>query len=314
MGHEYIGVEIGGTKQQVASFDERGEIIQLHSERIALHRGAADILDWMKETIPKLKNKKTAGIGIGFGGIVATESGTSACSVHVKGWNRFPIKDFFEKTFKLPATVVNDTVCGGYAELLFGAGKGIDRFFYTNIGTGCGGAMFLDGRSYDGIGTGGSYHGQIYVPSWDAPNTPIRMEEICRGPAIEARLRTEGYVPKTSILHDLCEGKVERLTCKDWGNAIKAGDEFSISDMENWARSYSTALSTLITLLAPRKIAIGGGVSMIGAPLFEAIRRHTDDLIFISMKDSYEIVPCKTEELAVLIGAAMYARDGFKAI
>ena len=314
MEKEYIGIEIGGTKQQIASFDEDGNLIKLYSERVKLTRGAADILDWIDATFPNLKNGKTAGIGIGFGGIIDSTKGTSYCSVHVDGWDKFPLKSYFEEKYNLPATVVNDTVCGGYAELLYGAGKGVDRFFYTNIGTGCGGAMFIDGKNYDGLGTGAAYHGQMYIPSLDKNGEPIRMENICRGPAIEARLRTKGYVPKSSLIYELCKGKIEDLTCKDWGKAIKEKDDFALQDLEKWARSYATALSTFITVFAPERIAIGGGISMIGEPLFEAIRRHTDNLIFISMKDKYEIVPCKTEELTVLIGSAMYSRDGFERI
>ena len=203
---------------------------------------------------------------------------------------------------------------GGYAEYLYGAGRGHRRFFYTNIGTGCGGGMFIDGKSYDGMGTGGAYHGQIYVPSLKKDGSPIRMEQVCAGPAIEARLRSKDYVPKTSLLYSLCEGRVETLSCKDWGRAIKEKDAFALDDLEKWAESYAIALSTLITVMAPTRVAIGGGVSMIGEPLFEAIRRYADEKMFVSMKGLYDIVPCETEEMAVLIGAAMYAKDGFRTI
>jgi len=311
---QYIGVEIGGTKQQAASFDENGKMLNLFSERIPLPRGAEDILDWMKKTVTVLKTEETVGIGVGFGGIVDTADGRSACSVHVPGWDQFPIKTWFEESFRLPVTVVNDTVCGGYAEVLQGAGVGVDAFFYTNIGTGCGGAMFIDGKNYDGIGTGGAYHGQIYVPSWTASGTPVRMEEICRGPAIESRLQTPGYVPQDSLLYEMCGGQIQILTCADWGKAALAGDRFALEDMDRWAQSYAVALSTLITLLAPRKIAIGGGVSNIGDVLFAAIRRHTERLMFVSMQNRYTIVPCETKDMAVLIGAAMYARDGFQTL
>lgn len=307
----YIGVEIGGTKQQTALFDETGKMLRMHSERIPLPRGAQDILDWMKEKINDLRTGQTVAIGVGFGGIVDTTDGRSACSVHVPGWDQFPIKAWFEETFNLPTTVVNDTVCGGYAEVLQGAGVGVDSFFYTNIGTGCGGGMFINGKNYDGICTGGAYHGQIFVPSWDDPNTPIRMEEICRGPKIEERLRTPGYVPESSKLYEMCGGDVKKLTCVEWAKAAREGDEFALMDIDRWARSYAIALSTLITLMAPRRIAIGGGVANAGDVIFDAIRKHVDELIFISMKGRYEIVQCKTMDVAVLIGAAMYARDGF---
>lgn len=311
---EYIGVEIGGTKQQVASFDETGKMLKIFSERVPLIRGAEDILDWMKEKIPQLTTENTVKIGVGFGGIVDTSDGSSACSVHVPGWDKFPIKKWFEETFHLPTIVVNDTVCGGYAEIVQGAGKGVGSFFYTNIGTGCGGGMFKNGVSYDGIGTGGAYHGQIYVPDWTNANTPIRMEKICCGPSIEARLRTPGYVPESSMLYEMCGGDVSRLTCREWGAAAKAGDEFALADIDKWARTYAIALSTLITVMAPEKIAIGGGVANLGDIVLDAIKKHVADLIFISMEGRYEIVLCETMDMAVLIGAAMYARDGFKTI
>lgn len=311
---EFIGIEIGGTKQQAASFDENGNMLAIFSERVPLVRGAEDILDWMKVVVPKLKSVKTAAMGIGFGGIVDTSEGLSACSVQVPGWERFNIKKWFEETFSLPAVVVNDTVCGGYAEVLFGTGKDVDRFFYTNIGTGCGGAMFIGGKNYDGVNTGGAYHGQIYIPAWDEPARVVRMESICCGPSIEKRLRTPGYVPQDSVLYAMCGGNVAELTCRHWGEAAKQADAFALADMDRWAHSYAIALSTMITVMAPRKVSIGGGVSNVGQVLMDAIRKHTDELVFVSMKDRYEIVQCKSMDMAVLIGAAMYARDGFQVI
>ena len=51
--------------------------------------------------------------------------------------------------------VANDTVAGGYAELCCGAGVAARHFFYSNIGSGIGGALFLDRVPYDGLGIGG---------------------------------------------------------------------------------------------------------------------------------------------------------------
>ena len=310
---QYIGIEIGGTKQQAASFDENGALIELKSERIALNRGAEDILDWMRETVPRLICADTVSVGVGFGGIVETATGKSYCSVQVPGWADFPVRDWFAEEYHLPVVVVNDTVCGGYAELLYGAGRGSDAFFYTNIGTGCGGAMFRNGVNLDGVGTGAAYHGQLWVPE---PETgkPVRMETVCSGPAIEARLRRTGYVPENSMLWALCGGDVSKLTCREWAQAAKSGDAFALDDMDRWAQSYAVALTDILAVLAPERIAIGGGVANCGEPLFDAIRRHTDAMTFISMRGKYRILPCKTGDLAVLIGAAMYARDGFQTL
>lgn len=308
---EYIGVEIGGTKQQVGSFDENGKLIKLCSEKIKLTRGAQDVLDWMKAKIPSLITENTAALGVGFGGIVDTLHGMSYGSVQVPGWQDLPIKKWFADTFRLPSEVINDTVCGGYAEAVDGAGAGTDNFFYTNIGTGCGGAMFVKKKNFDGIGTGASYLGQVFVPSWDDAETPVKMEAVCSGVAIEKRLRTVGYVPRSSLLYEMCGGDIEKLSCREWAEAARAGDGFALSDVDRWAKTYAVALSDCLSMFAPSVIAIGGGVSNCGKTVLEPIIKHTDELCFMSMKNKYKIVQCKHLDMAVVYGAALYARDGF---
>lgn len=312
---QYIGVEIGGTKQQIASFSEDGTLLRRISEKIALPNGAVDILNWMKANVPSLVCEDTAGIGVGFGGIVDTSDGSSACSVHVPGWEKFPIKKWFSETFGLPVTVVNDTVCGGYAELLCGAGKGYDRFFYTNIGTGCGGGFFLHGINYNGGTLGSSYFGQSYVPAWDGKiGDMIRLEKICCGPSIEARLHTPGYIPESSLLRSMKGGDISKLKCPDWCEAARQGDAFALADIDKWASRYAHCLSTFITLFAVERVAIGGGVSNNGDILLDPIRRYCKELAFVSVENKFDIVQCETKDDAVLIGSAMYARDGFRTL
>ena len=71
MSKLYLGVEIGGTKQQIIVGNEKGEIVDMISERFPLKNGAIDVLDWMERKVPILLNKYTIErIGIGFGGAV----------------------------------------------------------------------------------------------------------------------------------------------------------------------------------------------------------------------------------------------------
>ena len=308
---QYIGVEIGGTKQQIASFDETGAMLQIISEKIALPDGAKNILDWMCLHVPELINENTVGIGVGFGGIIDTRIGLSTCSVQVPGWENFNVKDWFENTFHLPTIVINDTVCGGYAEVLFGTGVGHDIYFYTNIGTGCGGALFMHGKNYDGWGTGGAYLGQCFIPGWNEGDPAIQMERICSGSSIERRIRQPGYIPESSLLYQMVGGKTEAARCPDLCKAANEGDAFALAEIDKWAQRYAIALSNFIALFAPTCVAIGGGVANNGETILAPIRKHCDELAFCSIKGCYEIVQCKTMDNAVLIGAAMYARDGF---
>ena len=309
----YIGVEIGGTKQQVALVNDNGEIQSCLSEKVVLKEGAKDILAWLKVHIKELTDvcSEVRGIGVGFGGIVETKEKRLTMSVQVKGWENFPMESWMEEQFGKKTIVVNDTVAGGYAELKYGSGKRKKSFFYTNIGTGIGGVTFLNERPMDGIGYGCSYFGHTYVPVNGGYG---KLENYCSGVAIEKRMRKPGYVPNTSKLYEMCVGKTEDLTCLMLAEAALAKDTFAKEVIEDWAKVYSVAMSNYITLFSPELITLGGGVSNMGDLILEPIRKYTDTLVFESAKDRYEIVKCQFGDEAVVVGAALFARDGFDPI
>ncbi len=310
----FIGIEIGATKQQIAIGDGSDKLLDIISEKIALPNGAADIKDWLLSKVPILINRqnhyngRVRAAGIGFGGIIQSSNGRILISVQVKGWEDFALKDWFEKNFSLPAIIVNDTVSGGYAELIYGSGKDSHNFFYTNIGSGIGGALFFNRIYYDGLGYGAGYFGHTYIPDWYVPDKYTKLENICSGFAIESRLRKPGYVPVSSILYEMCHGNISGLTCKMLENAGYEGDEFAIQEIKHTAHSYSIALANIITLCSPDTVSIGGGVSNMGDIFFDQVRKYTDELVFISGRGTYKIVQTTFKEEAVLVGAVLFGK------
>ena len=314
----YLGVEIGGTKQQLAVCDEKGTIVELVSERVALKEGAADILAWLGERIPQLiaRHPGVCAIGVGFGGPLETATGRVLISVQVPGWKDFELKTWFEQKFGLPSVIANDTVAGGYAELKLGSGRESERFFYTNLGTGIGGALYAKGRNWDGSGFGAAYLGNTYAADWtsDVPGAVTRIESLCSGTAIEKRLRTAGYVPGESLLMELCGGDVSRLDCRMLDKAADAGDAFALAELDRVGCTFGCGLANVVSMLGVDTIAIGGGLSNLGEKLLAPMRKYADQYVFISGKDRFRIVLCEMIEENVPVGAALFARDGFDAI
>ena len=188
-----VGVEIGGTKQQVAVGTAQGEILDRRTVRLGDKTSARDILMWLEDNIREIMDRwEIGGIGVGFGGPLELGRGRVLCSLQVPGWMDFRLKEWFEERFGVPSVIVNDTVLGGIGELVLGSGAGSSRFFYTNIGTGIGGGLYLDGRYYDGSGFGAGYLGNTWVPDWrdSRPGAMTRLELICSGKSIEKRLNT----------------------------------------------------------------------------------------------------------------------------
>lgn len=100
----YIGVEIGGTKQQLAVGLSDGTILDSRQVKLVYRRGAEDILEWLSENIREYLETApyagcVAGIGVGFGGPIETGTGRVLASLQVPGWKDFELKRWFETKF-----------------------------------------------------------------------------------------------------------------------------------------------------------------------------------------------------------------------
>ena len=147
----FLGVEIGGTKLQAGVCDARCRLRRLCRSSVVRSEGRRGILRQLEQMIPPLiRDREISRIGVGFGGPFDTERGRVVKSFHINGWDGFELKRWFAQRFKLPTVVENDTNCATLAEALIGAGRGKRRVFYTNVGTGIGGGLVIDGALYNG--------------------------------------------------------------------------------------------------------------------------------------------------------------------
>ena len=315
MENLYIGIEIGATKQQAALGTADGRLLHTITGKIPLPRGAQDVLDWLSAKVPELLRMeerfggRVRSLAAGFGGEIESSTGRTLTSVQVPGWEDFPLRGWLEETFSMPAEVLNDTVSGGFSELYLGRGKEAGNVFYTNIGSGIGGAFFIDRVYYDGVGYGAAYFGNTYIPDWQSPEpgAMTRVEEICSGLGIERRLRRPGYVPAGSRIMEMCGGDPAGISCRMLEDAARAGDPFALEEVDRIARSYSIGLSNVLTLMSPELVIIGGGVAKMGGLLLDRVREYTDRIAFISCRWHYTIEQSVMMDDAVIAGAVYCA-------
>src|SRR5580700_4131220 len=123
----YLGIEIGGTKLQIAVGRGEGEPFR------AMWRGAVDapqgaarihqqIVAGIDELLAQVRLARAdiAGVGIGFGGPVDTARGHVVTSHQVAGWDAFPLVKWFDANLGLPAVLHNDADSAAFAEAHFG--------------------------------------------------------------------------------------------------------------------------------------------------------------------------------------------------
>lgn len=126
----------------------------------------------------------------------------------------------------------------------------------------------------------------------------IRLEQFCSGRSIERRLKKEGYIPQSSILH----GK-KNVTCEELAEAVRKNDEFAAGELDKIAYTFSIGLANMLAFYGVDTIVIGGGVAKMGDILFERIRKYTAKLVFIANEQEYEIKQSTLLDDAVLCGA-----------
>jgi glucokinase len=313
----YLGIEIGGTKLQLGLGNGDGKLAGLWRSTVDPQTGAdgirRQILDGVSKLVDqtKLAHSDIAGVGIGFGGPV--DDGTSRVikSHQIQGWDDFPLAPWVSDMLGWPAVLGNDADVAGLAEASFGAGRGMSPVFYITLGSGIGGGLIVNGAIQRGCGRGAAEigHLRLAVPFPDGIRY-LPLEELASGWAIEQGVRAQtARAEATGFLTELARSKQTPLTARDVALAAGEGDDDAWYILYRAWTSLAEAICHIIALVCPRRIVIGGGVSLMGERLlFEPLRKLVAERVFPPFADCFEIVPAALGEEVVVHGALALAR------
>jgi glucokinase len=349
----FLGIEIGGTKLQIgAGSGKSREFVELERMVVRPEDGAEGVLGQIEEAGKRLigrleKQHDVKGVGIGFGGPVDPEAGRVITSHHVAGWNDFAMAQWCEETFGLPAAVANDSDAAGLAEAVLGAGRGQPVVYYTNAGSGIGGALIVRGEIYRG-GTGSAVEPGHLRPGLQADRADQTVEALASGWGITATVRAMLTEPISHPIDQLtrgrrhpapeslrqrlidredslerdaadllgrCDGRPENLDAKIIAAAADGGNRLAHEAFTHAAGVLGWAVAQAVTLLSPNVIVVGGGVSLAGEELwFEPLRQAIDRYVFPPRKGSFKILPAQLGEEVVVHGALALAAGRSKKI
>ncbi len=304
----FLGIEIGGTKLQFGVGAAESKTLRtLQRVNVRAANGAEGIQRQIQQiAAPLIGEHGVKAIGIGFGGPVDMSAGRIIKSHHVDGWEGFPVVDWCRQTFGLPASVANDSDMAGLGEARFGAGRGARVVFYTNVGTGIGGALLIDGRVYAGGAGIASELGHLR-PGLQADNPRLIVESAASGWAITAAARADAQLAAELERQHHCQAG--QLTGKLVAEAAGAGNEAAVDIFRRATQTYGWAIAQMIMLVAPEVIVVGGGVPLAGEALFFApLRREVDRYVFPPLRGTYRIAAAELGEEVVVHGALVLAR------
>jgi glucokinase len=312
----WIGFDLGGTKMLAKVFTDDYTILGSAKEKTRGAKGAKAGLARMVGVIDSALEKagvdrsRIAGIGVGCPGPINPDKGEIVEAPNL-GWKHVPVEQHLGKAFNCRAVICNDVDAGVYAEYAGGAARGARCAVGIFPGTGIGAGAVIDGRLLRGASLSCMELGHIPLfpetSGHGEDGTTLEME--CSRLKIASEAARAAYRGQAPHLLKSCGTDMSKITSGRLADAIAAGDV----EIENIVRRAATLLgcgvATVVHLLAPDVIVLGGGlVSAMPQLYLETVKKATHDRVLKTYRDSFRIVPAELGDGAGVMGAAAWAR------
>jgi fructokinase len=271
-----IGVDVGGTKIEGVALDGTREIARV---RVATPRDDySATLDAIITLVADLERTSgaTGTVGIGIPGAISTATGLvkNANSTWLIGK---PLLRDVESRLGRRVRIANDANCFTMSEALDGAATGAEIVFGVIVGTGTGAGIAVRGHVLTGAnGIAGE---------WGHNVLPWPDDDEQRGPPCycgkQGCIETFLSGPGMTADHERHTGR--RQLPREIERAADRGDAAAVATMERYERRMARALASVINVLDPDVIVLGGGMSKI-ARLYETVPRLWSDWVFAATK------------------------------
>lgn len=259
-----IGLDLGGTKIEGIALGPDGR--ERFRRRIDTPRGdyagtVAAIVDLVKAI--EAGTGQPGSVGIGMPGIISPATGLvkNANSTWLIG---HPLQEDLRVALGREVRLANDANCFALSEASDGAGAGAGVVFGVILGTGTGGGVVVGGRVLVGPNAIAGEWGHNALPWPDADEWPGPPCYCGRRGCIETFLSGSGLenTHRGSGLQ-IDPSRVPGLTAREIAAAAREGDAEAVAAIETYSRRLAKALATVINLLDPDIIVLGGGLSNI---------------------------------------------------
>jgi len=292
-----LGIDLGGTNIKVGLVTRDGALVDHAIGTTPLCRDLDDVVSAISNTVRQLMSRHTTtrpeGVGIAAPGVVDLSGERVVRAPNFPSWNNVPLRRAMEEVLNLPCVMGNDVDLFGMAENRWGAAVGIKDFVAVAVGTGVGGAIFIDGKLYRGADGGAAELGFTIIAS-DGPAV-LGVEGCLEGfigrrgfDDIVLRLYPTGEVPTPRRITELAS----------------AGDVRARQVHSEIAEHLAAAAATWLHVLNPEAIILGGGTLANATFLIEEFERKLHARALKTHTANLKILPSKLGYLAGVHGAA----------
>ncbi|KRA24270.1 ROK family transcriptional regulator [Microbacterium sp. Root61] len=294
-----LAVDLGATHATIALADLAGRILTSRTRPLDIADGPEPVLDSMLAEAQALlvesafEVHQLVGVGIGVPGPVEHSTGRPTNPPIMPGWDRFDVPGYVQQTLPVPVLVDNDVNILALGEHAV-SWPGVEDLVFVKVATGIGAGIISGGTLQRGAQGSAGDMGHVQVPySHDSPRPPEDerdLEAVASGTAIAAALRAQGLDPAGS---------------SDVVGLVRAGNPLAIAATRQAGREVGEVLSTVVNMLNPSIIVIGGSIARAGEHLLAGVREVVYRRSIPLATQHLGIVQSQAGETAGVLGAAI---------
>jgi glucokinase len=311
------GIDLGGTKIEAVVVDSGNTVLGSARRPTPTEGGPPDVARAVADAITDAATAaettpgQLIGVGIGSPGTIErTGAVTNALNLPAWAGETYPLRATLKRWLRTEVFVGNDVQVATEGEFHLGAGRRYNSLLGVFWGTGVGGGIVLDGKSW--LGRGGSGEIGHMVVKLGGRRCPCGrrgcMEAYAGRAALERRARRRVKKgAKTDLFKLMAKHHHPRLTSSIWFAALKKGDKLAVELIDEAVEALGAGIASAVNLLDVEAVVIGGGLGVrFGAPMVERITKAMHPHLF---KDDTPpaVVSAALGDAGGALGAALMA-------
>lgn len=323
-GH-VLGVDLGGTNVRAAVLTKKGKPVGAGGRAPSLAGGGvemtvAQIIQAARSAIDsaQISPDDIAGVGIGVPGHIDPQAKLVKWAPNFfengQPYRNIALGEPIEAQLGLPVYMGNDANVAALGEFRFGAGRAVQTLVMVTLGTGIGGGIILNGKLWTGATGGAGEIGHLIIAAGGRGGAAAygSLESMGQIAAICECASRKICAGRKTILTDRVDYDWHLLTPKDIADAAHDGDPVALEVFDEIGTYVGIGIASMVNLLNPEMVVVGGGVAQAGPLIFDPIRRSARANAIKTMIDVCPIVPAELGDDAGIYGGASLVLDALE--
>lgn len=287
---EVIGVDLGGTAIKLGRFAADGTCGETLTVATPQPSTPDAVVEAIAIAVTQINRAQSCvALGVGTPGPADRAGRVAKVAINLAGWHDVPLAERLEAKLGLPVILANDANCAGLGEAWLGAGRSFRQLILLTLGTGVGGAIILDGELFTGHHGAAGELGLITLNPEGPPCNSGNQGSLEQYASIGAIRRRTGSDPS------------------ELGHLAQAGDHEALAFWQAYGKTLGAGLASLIYVLTPEAVIIGGGVSASAQYFFPATWAEIERRVLPSSRIGLQLLTAQLGNRAGMVGAAKLA-------